>query len=144
MPSVILRYANVYGPRQDPLGEAGVVGIFINKLLKEKQATINGDGSQTRDFVYVKDVAEANILAMDSNITGIFNIGTGVEISINKLFQSLKEIIKSDIQEFHAPAKKGEQQRSCLDFSKAKKELSWQPRYNLEKGLQETIEWFKN
>jgi len=140
---ISLRLANVYGPRQNSKGEAGVVAIFCDKMLSRKQPIINGDGKQTRDFVFVDDVVEANILAMKTKKVGIFNIGTAKETDINTIFKKLKELTNSKYREIHVPGKIGEQKRSCLDYSKAKKELGWQPKYSLEKGLQITVDWFK-
>jgi UDP-glucose 4-epimerase len=144
LPFVSLRLANVYGPRQNPKGEAGVIAIFTDKMLFKKQPIINSNGKQTRDFVFIDDVIEANILAMESNKIGIFNIGTAKETDINTIFKKLKELTGSKCKEIHGPEKEGEQKRSCLDYSKAKTELSWQPKYSLEGGLTKTVEWFKN
>lgn len=143
LPFVSLRLANVYGPRQNPLGEAGVVAIFCYKLLKNEKPLINGQGEQTRDYVFFEDVVRAFLLAAQSDKTGFYNVGTGRETSVNKLFQILKKIIGSKQEALHGPAKPGELQRSCLDYSKIKKELGWQPKYNLERGLKETINWFQ-
>jgi UDP-glucose 4-epimerase len=112
-------------------------------MLFKKQPIINSNGKQTRDFVFIDDVIEANILAMESNKIGIFNIGTAKETDINTIFKKLKGLTGSKCKEIHGPEKLGEQKRSCLDLSKAKKELGWQPRYNLEAGLKKTVEWFK-
>lgn len=140
---VSLRYSNVYGPRQDPYGEAGVVAIFVEKMLKGEQPVINGDGEQTRDFVYVDDVARANILAMKNNSSDcIFNIGTSVETSINQLCKYLKEIINPSIAEKHVDAKKGEQLRSVIDYAKAKNILHWQPESTIIDGLKKTCMFF--
>jgi UDP-glucose 4-epimerase len=141
---VSLRYANVYGPRQNPLGEAGVVAIFSRKLLTGEQAIVNGDGKQTRDFVFVDDVVESNVLAINYTKSDIFNIGTGVETDINMLFGMLRDETKSTQEEVHAPAKAGEQQRSVLDSSRAEKLLGWKPRLSMEQGLARTVEYFKN
>ncbi len=142
---VSLRYANVYGPRQDPHGEAGVVAIFIQKMLRGEHPIINGDGEQTRDFVYVEDVARANILAIkNATSESIFNIGTGIEISVNRIFNHLRDIVNPNIEEKHGPAKAGEQQRSVIDFSKAKKMLSWEPEVLLNNGLIKTYEYFRS
>jgi UDP-glucose 4-epimerase len=140
---VALRYANVYGPRQDPHGEAGVVAIFSQKLLSGGQAIINGDGTQTRDFVFVEDVARSNLLAMESTYCGEINIGTAVETDINNLFRLLKNISGSGVEEFHGPAKPGEQKRSVIDCSRARKILNWEPSVPLEKGLTQTVHYFK-
>lgn len=139
LPFVSLRLANVYGPRQNSKGEAGVVAIFCDKMLTGKQPIINGNGKQTRDFVYVEDVIGASILAMKKNKSGIFNIGTAKETDVNTIFEMLKKIIRSTCKEIHGPGQKGEQKRSCLDYSKAKKELGWQPKYRLEEGIKETL-----
>lgn len=142
---VSLRYANVYGPRQDPFGEAGVVAIFAQKMLNGEQPIINGDGKQTRDFVYVEDVVEANILAMKNNISeNIFNIGTGIETSVNQIFNQLKEIINPSIEKKHGPPKEGEQRRSVIDYTRAKKFLQWEPRTSLIRGLKRTVKYFKS
>jgi UDP-glucose 4-epimerase len=138
-----LRFANVYGPRQNSKGEAGVIAVFCDKMLSGQQPVINGDGKQTRDFVFVEDVINANILGIEKNESGIFNIGTGNETDINTLFSELKNIFNLKIEEIHVPGKLGEQQRSCLDFTRAKTMLGWQPQYNLNKGLEKTQEWFK-
>jgi UDP-glucose 4-epimerase len=140
---ISLRYANVYGPRQNPLGEAGVVAIFSRKLLTGEQAVINGDGKQTRDFVFVDDVVESNVLALSYPKSEIINIGTGVETAVNVLFGMLKSQTKSTQKEIHAPAKAGEQQRSVLDSSKAEKLLGWKPRFSMDQGLARTVEYFK-
>ncbi|XOB46599.1 MAG: NAD-dependent epimerase/dehydratase family protein [Candidatus Nealsonbacteria bacterium] len=143
LPFVALRLANVYGPRQNSKGEAGVVAIFCDKMMGKKKAAINGNGRQTRDFVYVDDVVEANILALEKDKTGIFNIGTAKETNINTIFRKLKKLTNSVCKEVHGPARLGEQRRSCLDYSKAKKKLGWKPNHNLEEGLKKTIEWFR-
>ncbi len=140
---ISLRLANVYGPRQNSEGEAGVVAVFCNKMIFGGQPIINGSGYQTRDFVYVKDVIEACVLALKKNKVGIFNIGTGKETTINTIFKKLKKLTGSNCKKIHGPEKPGELKRSCLDYSKAKKELNWVPKYNLEEGLKETIKWFK-
>jgi len=141
---VSLRYANVYGPRQDPYGEAGVVAIFTKKMLNNEDPIIFGDGEQTRDFVYVKDVVLANVLALNLNHADIFNIGTAVETSVNELFKKLKKLTKSNVKEIHGEPKLGEQRRSVLSFEKAKKILGWYPRFSLDEGLKLTVEYFKN
>ncbi len=140
---VNLRYANVYGPRQDPEGEAGVVAIFIQKLLKNEQAVINGNGRQTRDFVYVEDVVEANLATLGQDVEGTYNVGTGVETSINDLFRILIQHTGSMCKEVHGPAKKGEQARSVIDAGKLRNEISWEPRMSLSDGLKRTVEYFR-
>lgn len=140
---VSVRYANVYGPRQDPEGEAGVVAIFIQKLLKGEQPVINGNGRQTRDFVFVEDVVEANLAVMGQEVQGIYNVGTGEETTINSLFSLLKELTNADCQEIHGPAKKGEQSRSVVDSAKLRQELGWDPRVPLKEGLRRTVAFFR-
>ncbi len=140
---VSLRYANVYGPRQNPFGEAGVVAIFTERLLAGKKAVINGNGRQTRDFVFVDDVVESNLLAVSYPKSDIFNIGTGKETDINVIFRLLRKATGSRQKELHAPPKPGEQQRSVLDSSKAARLLGWKPKHGLEEGLAETVDFFR-
>jgi UDP-glucose 4-epimerase len=141
--AVSLRYANVYGPRQDPEGEAGVVAIFIQKMLNNEQAVINGNGRQTRDFVFVDDVVEANLAMMGQDTQGTYNVGTGVETSINDLFRILVQHTGSYCKEIHGPAKKGEQARSVIDSTKLRHEVSWEPKADLSEGLKKTVEYFR-
>ncbi len=140
---VSLRYANVYGPRQDPEGEAGVVAIFIQKMLNNEQPIINGNGRQTRDFIFVDDVAEANLAAMGQDSHGVYNVGTGAETSVNELFRMLAEITGSTCKEVHGPAKPGEQMRSVIDPAKIRQELSWDPKVELADGLKKTVAFFR-
>ena len=140
---VILRYANVYGPRQNPHGEAGVVSIFANKLLAEQQPIINGDGTQTRDYVYVGDVMKANLKALTYDKNDVFNIGTGIETNVNEIFKYLNQLTGGNTIENHGSAKKGEQQRSVISHEKIKKILDWTPQYNLKNGLAETVDYFR-
>lgn len=140
---VSLRYSNVYGPRQNPHGEAGVVAIFTSKMLKGEQPIINGDGLQTRDFIYVQDVVSANILMTQHNIVGIFNVGTGIEMDINTLFRKIKNLTSSDCKEVHGPAKAGEQRRSCISYKKINQVVGWIPQVQLDKGLALTIDFFR-
>ena len=140
---IILRYANVYGPRQNPHGEAGVVAIFCNKLLRGDQPVINGDGKQTRDYTFVKDVVKANVLALSYEDSNIFNIGTGIETDVNTLFLELHRSLNPSCPEQHAPAKAGEQQRSVISYKKIEKELGWNPSVPIEEGLRMTAEFFK-
>ncbi len=178
--SIIFRYSNVYGPRQDPYGEAGVVAIFTNKMLKGENPIINGDGIQTRDFIYISDAAKVNLLALNFSLENkkksftdlkeefknrikndvalkekfesdnknyemaIFNIGTGIETSVNELFYKLKKITKAHVKEIHGPPKLGELRRSCLSFNKAKKILGWEPEVDIDQGLKLTVNYFKN
>jgi len=143
LPFVALRYANVYGPRQDPHGEAGVVAIFSGRMLRGEPVTVNGDGKQTRDYVYVGDVARANLLALESPITGPVNIGTGVETDVNTLATLLREVAGSTSPINHGPAKPGEQRRSVVDCSRAASALGWRPEVTLREGLRRTVEFFR-
>ena len=140
---VCLRYSNVYGPRQDPEGEAGVVAIFTRKMLAGDQPIINGNGRQTRDFIYVEDVVEANLAAMGKDVQGTFNVGNGVETPLNDLFRILVDLTKSDCKEIHGPAKKGEQLRSVIDAGRIRQELGWEPKTHLRDGLAKTVEYFR-
>lgn len=141
---IVFRYANIYGPRQNPFGESGVVAIFTEKMLKGVQPVINGDGEQTRDYVYVRDVVNANVLALDAKGPVIYNIGTGAETSVNYIFNKVNEYTGTKFDENHGPAKKGEQRRSVLSFDKIKKELGWTPAVNMDEGLRMTINYFKS
>jgi UDP-glucose 4-epimerase len=139
--TVTLRYGNVYGPRQDPLGEAGVIAIFCGKLLEGERPTIYGDGSQTRDYVFVGDVVEANLLAAASDAGGPFNIGTGVETSVLDIVEALREVSgEAGFAAEHAPERLGELPRSCLDPSRAREALGWTARTKVGDGLRATLE----
>ncbi len=140
---VALRYANVYGPRQDPHGEAGVVAIFTGRLLAGQPCVINGDGRQTRDYVYVGDVVEANVAALAEQAEGPFNIGTGIETDVNTLYARLAALTGSRAQPVHGPAKAGEQRRSVLDAARAGRLLGWRPRTTLDEGLRRTVAFFR-
>ncbi len=137
------RYGNVYGPRQDPHGEAGVIAIFSEKLLRGEQPVIYGTGKQTRDYVYVDDVVEANLLALDRPTTDAFNVGTGRETSVNELFRLLVRLTGSKAKETHGPERPGEQFRSVVDASKIGRVLGWAPKVPLEEGLRRTVEYFR-
>jgi UDP-glucose 4-epimerase len=139
----ILRYANVYGPRQNPFGEAGVVAIFTSKLLKNENPVINGDGRQTRDYVFVADVVKANSLTLNDVNSEIYNVGTGVETSVNQLFDMLNKIAGGKAKEKHGPSPKGEQARSVITSEKLFKTFNWKPSVKIEDGLQRTFESFK-
>jgi UDP-glucose 4-epimerase len=139
-----LRYANVYGPRQDPFGEGGVVAIFSHKLLHNEAPRIFGDGEQTRDFVYVEDVADANILTLENGDGKCLNVATATEISVNRLFEIMKEICRSSANALYVGARKGEIIRSVLSNDKIRKELGWQPKTGLKEGLAKTAEFFRN
>jgi UDP-glucose 4-epimerase len=143
LPYVALRYANVYGPRQNPHGEAGVVAIFTVKLLRGEQPVINGDGKQTRDYVYVEDVVRANVLALESDYTGPLNVGTGVETDVNVLYAHLVRETGSSATEMHGAAKTGEQARSSLDPARALAVLGWKPQVDLAEGLRRTVADFR-
>lgn len=143
LPYVALRYANVYGPRQDPHGEAGVVAIFCGNLRDGKTSTINGTGEQTRDYVYVGDVARANVLALENEVSsGAYNIGTGIETDVNRLYELLREASGKDLPPEHGPGKPGEQSRSNVDPSLAGREFGWSPEVDLATGLRETLRSF--
>ena len=151
IPAIILRYANVYGPRQDPYGEAGVVAIFCQRLLKGERPTIYGDGEQTRDFVYVGDVAAANLRALDllqrpgaaSNGPATFNIGTGNETTVNALLARLAALAGGAPAPLHAPPRAGEQRRSAVDPTRARTTLGWMASVPPSEGLGLTLDWFK-
>src|SRR5215217_9648991 len=140
---VALRYANVYGPRQDPHGEGGVVAIFSANLAANERSTINGEGEQTRDYVYVGDVARANVLAIEGDPPpGTYNIGTGVETSVNRLYELAGHISGRNLPARHGPAKLGEQLRSSVDPTRASRVLNWHPEVPLAVGLKETLRSF--
>ncbi len=141
--STALRLSNVYGPRQNPHGEAGVVAIFCERLLAGKSIAINGSGKQTRDFVYVEDVAEAVGRSVDTRVTGEFNIGTAKETSVTALAEQLRALTAPSAEIIYAEAKPGEQMRSCIDNSAAKAKLSWSPLVGFERGLQHTVSWYR-
>lgn len=143
MRTVSLRYANVYGPRQNPHGEAGVVAIFINRMLASTNPVINGDGKQTRDYVFVEDVADANIRALENpQASGVYNIGTGQESTVVELFQHLNTHFKNSFIEQHGESKPGEQLTSSLDSTRANQELNWKAQVSLEQGLEMTYNYF--
>ena len=143
LPSVSLRYANVYGPGQNPAGEAGVVAIFTQQLLNGKRPTINGNGTKTRDFVYVEDVVKATIRCLKSEKVGIYNVGTGTETSIGQIFEMIKAAVGTNTKPIYGPDILGEQQRSSLDFSKIHKDFGWSPETSLEDGIKKTVEYFR-
>ena len=144
LPYTALRYANVYGPRQSTRGEAGVVAIFLSLLLQGKTPVINGDGRQTRDYVYVDDVVAANIAALDAQFVGELNIGTGLETDVVEIFRQLREASGSKIEAQHGPAKPGEQRRSCIDARRAAEALGWRPKMALSEGLRRTAQWYRD
>ncbi len=140
---VALRYANVYGPRQNPHGEAGVVAIFIEKLLRGDEPVINGDGKQTRDYVFIRDIVRGNLAALETTYRGAVNLGTGIETDVNEIFHTLLRVGRFAAAERHGPAKAGEQRRSAIDNSLAARVLGWRPSVTLEEGLRETVEFFR-
>lgn len=142
LPYISLRYSNVYGPRQNPHGEAGVVAIFYQKARDSLPFVLNGSGQQTRDFVYVKDVVEANLKATTSKHTGLYNIGTGIETKVKDLIGLMQHTLDFDQPVDQGPAKSGEQKRSCLSYAKAKKDLGWRPQTSLQEGLAQTAAFF--
>lgn len=141
---VVLRYANVYGPRQNPHGECGVVAIFTEKILNNVLPVINGDGLQTRDYVYVDDVVNANVLALGKTKPDIYNVGTSKETDVNYIFHHINKAAGKNFEEKHGPPKKGEQLRSVLSYKKLNQALGWTPKFDMEAGLKATTEYFKN
>lgn len=143
--TVSLRYFNVYGPRQDPLSEyAAVIPKFIGRVLNDKPPIVYGDGEQTRDFTFIEDVVNVNILAAESKIAGVFNIAGGKRISLNELAKLVLKIIGKDLDPIYDDPRPGDIKHSLADISKAKKELRYEPIFSLKKGLHETIKWFQN
>ena len=139
----ILRYSNVYGPRQDPFGEAGVVAIFCEHILRSQNIYVFGDGEQTRDFIFVKDVVEANWQSLNEQKSGVWNIGTAKETSVNQIARGLLAIAKvTKSRIIYQPARLGELKRSCIDNSKAQKELNWVPKVSLNEGLKKTYQYY--
>lgn len=143
LPFIAFRYANVYGPRQDSKGEAGVIAIFIEAMLHGKKSTINGDGTQTRDYIFVEDIVNANLLALQAPLSGIYNVGTGKETNVNELFSLLKSKIGFQESASFGPLPEGEVKRSCLDIQKIQKDLAFTPHIPLSLGLEKTIDWWK-
>ncbi|MEN3043929.1 MAG: NAD-dependent epimerase/dehydratase family protein [Candidatus Hydrothermales bacterium] len=145
LPFTSLRYGNVFGPRQDPHSESGVISIFCERMLKNEEVYIYGDGKQTRDFIYIEDIAKANILATEYILkgkSGIFNIGTGKETSINEIFEKLKKITGYKKRPIYLSKREGEITRIALDIKKAQRELNFKPEWDLEEGLKETVKFF--
>lgn len=141
---VVLRYGNVYGARQNPEGEAGVVAIFARQMLRGQQPTIFGSGDKTRDYVHVSDVVAANLLAIEGGKNTIYNIGTGVETSDQEMFDTMAELLGYRSLPNYAQVRKGEIFRICLECSKAQRELGWQPRASLKEGLSQTITYYRS
>ncbi|MCD6455484.1 MAG: SDR family oxidoreductase [Methanophagales archaeon] len=141
--TVSLRYFNVYGPRQDPYSDyAAVIPKFINRVSENKPPVIYGDGEQTRDFTFVKDVVKANVLAAKSDAGGVYNIANGNRISINELANMIMKLMGNNLTPMHEDPREGDVKHSLADISRAKKNLGYEPMYNLEEGLRETIKWF--
>lgn len=144
IPYIALRYANVYGPRQNPHGESGVVAIFSEMFIQGKTPVINGDGTHTRDYVFVGDVAKANLAALTSEYVGALNIGTNTETSTNDVFRKVVELLGLQVEEEHGPERPGEQVRSVLNYSKATQILGWQPTVFFDEGAKQVVEWYKS
>lgn len=143
IPFISLRYSNVYGPRQNAHGESGVIAIFSEMIADGKAPAINGDGTHTRDYVYVSDVARANVLALESDFVGELNIGTQTEISTNEVFRKVVAEMGVNVEEVHTAERPGEQVTSSLDYSKAKKVLGWEPTVNFDEGVKRVVAWYK-
>jgi len=139
----ILRYPNVYGPRQDPFGEAGVVAIFVGQMLLGQQPVINGDGEQLRDYVFVSDVVDANLTVLESGDNDVFNVGWGKGTSVNEIFHHLRNLLRSGTAEVHGPPKLGEIRQTYLDASKITSNLGWRPQVPLAKGIELTVQFFR-
>ena len=145
LPTVSLRYFNVYGPRQNPYSEySAVIPKFITQILREEGPTIYGDGSTTRDFIYVKDIVQANIQAIKSDAEGVFNAAYGAQTSLNQLAQKIMDLTGNQVELNYGPEKPGDVKHSYADTTKARTTLNLQPKYDIEKGLQETITWYRD
>lgn len=139
----ILRYANVYGKRQDPTGEGGVISIFINKMLHDEHPIIYGDGEQTRDFIYIEDIVSANIAAITKGNKGVYNISNNTRTSLKTLVNELNQIIQKNITPIFQPSRTTDIEHSCLNNQKAHKDLNWQPGHSLREGLEKTCLYYK-
>jgi UDP-glucose 4-epimerase len=137
----VLRYPNVYGPRQNPHGEAGVNAIFIGLMLEGTRPRIFGDGNAVRDYLFVSDVVDANVLALDRASGEMLNLGTGIGTSVNDIVRELKAILSFGEDAIHEPARAGEIQRIYLDASRARRVLGWAPSVSFSDGLRRTVEW---
>jgi len=144
IPYCVLRYSNVYGERQNPHGESGVVAIFMEMIHEGKKPVINGDGSHTRDYVYVGDVVDANLRALESEYVGYLNIGTQTETSTQDVFRKVVKEMGADIEETHGPERPGEQVSSSLNAQKAKEVLGWEPKVTLDEGIKKVAAWYKS
>lgn len=143
IPFVSLRYSNVYGPRQNAHGESGVVAIFSELLLQGKEIIINGDGTHTRDYVYVDDVVKANLLALDTNFVGELNIGTKTEISTNEVFDAITKEFGVNPEKNYGPERPGEQVTSSLRYDRAKNKMGWEPTIDFPTGVKKVVEWYR-
>lgn len=143
LPYTILRYPNVYGPRQDPKGEAGVVAIFSQQMLSGRRPTIFGDGSKTRDYVYVQDIAEANVLALTAETGEVFNLGWGREVRDLEIFEAIRGAVGIEIEPIYSEKRPGEVDRICLDSSKARRLLGWEPKVPLEEGIRRAVAFYR-
>lgn len=139
----VLRYSNVYGPKQDSSGEGGVVSIFCEKLLRNEIPNIYGDGEQIRDFVYVKDVARANLIAIKSDNSEIYNVCTNTKITVNSLFNCIADILHKDIKPIYTDEREGDIRYSYMSYDKIESELGWKPEYSLSDGIEETLNYYK-
>lgn len=138
-----MRYGNVYGPRQNPNGEAGAVAIFASKMLKGTQPFIHGDGRQTKDYIFIDDAVDATLQLSKKNINGFFNVAGGKEASVLEIFNKLKKLTGSKVKARHIAFPKSGFSRGSLSIKKVHKIIKWQPKYNLDKGLSLTVDWFK-
>jgi UDP-glucose 4-epimerase len=143
IPFTILRYPNVYGPRQDPRGEAGVVAIFSETMLRGERPTIFGDGTKTRDYVHVRDIVKANLICLERGDGGIFNLGWGEEVSDQRIFELVRDAVGVDLDPIYSSKRPGEVDRICLDARKAGEILGWKPTIRLEDGISETVEFYR-
>lgn len=141
--TISLRYSNVYGPRQNSKGDAGVVAIFSRQMLCGENPIIHGAGNQTRDYVFVDDVARANVFSLEYDGSGVFNIGTSRETSVNDLFVMIHDEVGADVKKKHGPPQPGEQKRSVLEWKRAKEELGWEPQVPVRSGIERTVSWFR-
>lgn len=139
----VLRYPNVFGPRQDPLGEAGVVAIFVGQMLRRAPVRINGTGEQERDYIHVSDLARVNLLALGAPAGEIYNTGTGVGTTVNEIFRVLANCTGYDLDPLHGPPLPGEVFKIYLDSGKVARDLGWQPSISLSDGLRQTVDWFQ-
>ncbi len=144
IPYIALRYSNVYGPRQNPHGESGVIAIFSEMITQGKSPVINGEGTNSRDYVFVTDVARANELALTADYVGALNIGTNTEISTVQVFQKVVAALGASTPEQHGPARPGEQKRSVLSYQKAKEILGWEPSVSFDEGVKRVADWYKS